>query len=149
MNKRELKANVLRGVKLLDEKDPYWWNGGENTPPAIVGMVGHIDLDELDLNMPRACVLGQRHVDGYDAGLNMLGLVDGDDGDVVESSDRYGFSAYEYPNDSLQSWSFLTELWTAVIQSRRFPEREIASDPFCVKANKSWVRTQSEGSVSK
>lgn len=134
MNKRELKANVLRGVRLLDKKDPLWWNGGEGvSKPAIEGMVGHIDLDKLDLSDADACVLGQRHVHHYTGGLDALGIYDGD------GRYQHGFSP-NFCDDSVAAASLLTELWAAVIQSRRFPRRKIARNPFCIAANKTWKR---------
>lgn len=138
MNKRTLQANVLRGVRLLDEKDPHWWNGGEGVAaPAIAGMVGHIDLSKLDMRLVSYCVLGQRERSGnYHEGLYLLGIHDRTDGPV------YGFNTeknFETSRDP-EGLSYITELWASVIQSRRFPRRKIAKDPFCIKANRTWVR---------
>jgi len=130
MKKRELMANVARGVKLLDEKDPLWWNGGEGTSkPVIDRMVGHIDLEKLDLSDECRCVLGQRNIDQYSGGLRDLGIHKG--GGRFD----YGFSTDGGPEE----FSTLTELWASVIQSRRFPRRKIASDPWIVKVNRTWV----------
>lgn len=128
MNRRQLQANVLRGVRLLDEKDSYWWNG-QNTPPMIEGMVGHIDLEKLDLSHGGFCILGQRHTEQFVGGVDALGL---DSGDSLMS---HAFTALDS-----QEYSFLTELWVAVIQSRRYPRRKIAKTPFCIKANRTLVR---------
>lgn len=137
MNKRELQANVLRGVRLLDEKDPGWWNGGEGiSTPVIEGMVGHIDLETLNMSMAGACILGQRRRAGYHLGRLALGLTN-------EDAFHHGFNApfFEYGVDRQGSTlSFLTELWAAVIRSRRFPRQRIARDPFCIKANQTWQR---------
>src|SRR6185503_10250417 len=133
MNKRELNANVLRGVRLLDEKDPGWWNG-ESTPSVIGEMVGHIDLEKLDMELGCSCVLGQRQYGAewdngkYRRGLDAIGLTSNDDS-------QHGFRAVDH-----NGYSILTELWAAVIISRRFPRRKIAKDPFCVRANKTWKR---------
>jgi len=133
VTRRELMANVARGVKLLDEKDPLWWNGGEGaSKPAIDGMVGHIDLDELDMSDTASCVLGQRHTAAYDGGLEALGI------DTGSARFRFGFSLPHVVNSS--EFSALTELWASVIQSRRFPRRKIARDPWIVKVNRTWVR---------
>lgn len=140
MNKRTLQANVLRGVRLLDEKDPYWWNG-ENTPPAIVGMVGHIDLEKLDMGEAECCVLGQRRGailgNPFVSGAELLGI----SAFRTERLQSLGFY-YESNSESgnAKGYSTLTELWAAVIQSRRYPRRKIARDPFCLKANETWVR---------
>lgn len=132
MNRRELMANVARGVKLLDEKDPLWWNGGDSDP-VIEGMVGHIDLEQLDLLSPISCVLGQRHDSAFEGGVKALSLYNN-----IPEQVRHGFEAQgpERRKDA----SILTELWASVIQSRRFPRRKIARDPWIVKVNKTWVR---------
>jgi len=138
MNRRQLMANVARGVKLFDEKDPLWWNGGEGvSKPAIEGMVRHIDLEKLDMRVGSCCVLGQR-VDPnaeakFSAGLAAVGLCSSTD------AERYGFDA-EGGNRYNEDCSVLTELWASVIQSRRFPRRKIARDPWIVKVNRTWVR---------
>lgn len=139
IDRRELQRNVLRGVALLDEKDPAWWNGGKKSKHVLDGMVGHIDLGTLDLSHPSACVLGQRHEDGYSSGVAALGLYSADE------QLRYGFDHFwrcrkDKGADMPACRSFLTELWASVIQSRRYPKRKIAKDPFCVEANKTWVR---------
>ncbi len=142
MNRRELQRNVARGVRLLDEKDPLWWNGGKGKgKPMIDGMVGHIDLDTLDLASGNRCILGQRCRDGmYVGGVNALGL-------TTTSSEQYGFNVWHrdpFGRPDFQdeeSSSRLTELWVSVIQSRRFPRRKIASEPWIVRANKTWVRS--------
>ena len=132
MNKAELKANVARGVAFLDEKDPQWWNcGGGKSKPAIEGMVGHIDLDKLDMADGKVCILGQRHAGKFVGAVNALF---GGDGDAALLR---GFNTNF--NDS-PAFSFLAELWASVIQSRRYPRRKIARDPWVKSINKTWVR---------
>ena len=125
-----MEANVARGVALLDEKDPHWWNG-KDTPPVIERMVGHIDLEKLDMGSGFFCVLGQRHKDYYYYGTYAVGIGDGGG----EKMSAYGF----LPLTKVES-SILTELWASVVQSRRFPRRKIAKDPWVKRVNKTWVR---------
>lgn len=130
--RNKLMNAVIRGVRLLDKKDPLWWNGGD-TPPVIEGMVGHIDLERLDLSEATTCVLGQRHRHEYLGGLWALGLAQSDPAD-------FGFNISSRVDRQIPQYSLLTELWASVIQSRRFPRRKIASDPWVMKANETWVK---------
>lgn len=128
----QLRAAVIRGVRLLDAKDSAWWNG-KNTPPAIEGMTEHIDLEMLDMAYGWSCVVGQRHESGFCSGMEAIGVSPW--GGVPA---EYGFDAD--PLGQPESLSLLTELWASVIQSRRYPRRKIASDPWVKKANKTWRR---------
>ena len=137
-----MKANVARGVALLDEKDPHWWNG-KNTPPVVERMVGHINLEKLDMSNPDACILGQRggpsadhhYETGYEVGIKELLIIN------REEQASHGFEADTFEDVKCsEQYSILTELWASVIQSRRFPRRKIAEDPWVKRVNKTWVR---------
>lgn len=134
MNERQLQANVLRGVRLLDKKDSAWWNGGGKSKAVIDGMVGHIDLEMLDLTSAACCVLGQRSATYYAGGLLALRIDE-------EVAHLYGFNTKDADGYTDRAeYSTLTELWASVIQSRRYPRRKIAKDPFVLRANKTWQR---------
>lgn len=133
----KVERAVLRGVRLLDKRDPLWWNGAD-APAVIEGMVGHIDLETLDLSDCRSCVLGQRAGRGFFAfedASEALGL-------DYDGAARHGFNSSEltYTEARRAEFSALTEAWASVIQSRRYPRRAIARTPFAIEANRTWKR---------
>lgn len=132
--RKQLMANVARGVALLDEKDSGWWNGGDGmSKPMIGGMVGHIDLGTLNLLNCNACILGKRYQYGsnhYEGALVALGL-------TPQQGYAYGFNIQDDSDRAVSAW---TELWVSVIKSRRSPHSVSARDPWVREVNKTWVR---------
>jgi len=106
MNRRDMQRAIVRGVRLLDIKDPDWWKN-DTTPNGIT-------LPKLDMENPRCCVIGQRNPEEeepYCIGIEKLGTRNGI---------QYGF---DLPFLSKEKFSILTELWIAVIDARRHPRR--------------------------
>lgn len=83
---------VADGVALLDRENEGWW--------------ANIDLDTLDINSHRDCVLGQLY-GGYNRGREALGIEYG-------CGDIYGFDTYDRGGSVI-----LNELWVEVITARR------------------------------
>jgi len=103
------KARVERGAVLLDELvNESWWE--------------HIDIPSLDMASGEHCILGQLFdsdilifqdgnmaADGYDAGLQRLGLSDRD-------AERVGFEAYGHLS---HEYRWLGVRWRQLIEKRR------------------------------
>lgn len=105
---------VARGVALLDDKRPGWWQ--------------KIDVAELEMDDCSQCVLGQlfqratnsvsvlEYGRAYGDGLGALGIVDGRE---------FGFDLSEVdfnnPRAYPERWDALRELWVEVIK-RRYDE---------------------------
>lgn len=87
---------VANGVDLLNVVEPEWYN--------------RIKLDELYMDDPRHCVLGQVFP-SFSIGLDALGLVH------FEETVAYGFEGDEdeETGDRTESYEELNELWTNVI----------------------------------
>lgn len=96
INTAIMRAQVLSGVALLDEKAPAGW---EN----------EIDLDTLDLARAHLCILGQLP-GGYNASVEYLGLTHNFDVMVGHGFDTEG---------GLDAYPILTNLWSQVIRERR------------------------------
>jgi hypothetical protein len=98
---RDVKARVLKGIQLLEERyGPDW--------------ADHIDLDLLDLSSAQFCVLGQLYNDqidedwgddDYTAGCRILDVQD----------ENYGFTVFG--DDS--EWEQLDVAWSEEIRKRK------------------------------
>lgn len=97
-----LNERVARGVALLDEKAPGWYE--------------KINLDNLYMGSTFACVIGQISEGAYNDGLAALGLDE-------DTSPRYGFDFYNISEGSSTRWNDLQNLWTAEILKRRENDR--------------------------
>lgn len=145
----QLQRNVVRGVKFLDKKDNGWWNGESKSEPIIHGMIGHIDLAVLNLADPNVCVLGQRMRIGYEHGnydvaVSALGLCQRpSDTDHYAGLRRQFLHGFDLDDDFGREpgfFSYLTELWVAVISARRDAKSQNNQLPFVRLANKEWKR---------
>ncbi len=86
-------ARVARGAALLDEMVPGWDQ--------------RIDLDYLQMEDGRECVLGQT----FDSSLFALELMG------IDDPEAYGFDLAEGEDETL--WPTVNAMWRALIVSRR------------------------------
>lgn len=103
-----LRERVKLGAQLLDERLPYW--------------VDRVDVDALEVDSRRRCVLAQATGLRYDDALSALDLSFAD-------TYRFGFAL---PNvdwqrggvlRGLERYERLTEIWRELIERRRATER--------------------------
>ena len=92
------------GAALLDKALPNWWDGNEKAT---------IDLDILDMNLGRMCILGQCFGD-YTTGCDEVEVVA-----FSQDSREHGFTALMTLDDA---YGELTALWKAEIKRRRAAE---------------------------
>lgn len=89
-------ARVKRGIVYLDQHIPGWCK--------------KIDVADLDLGDPTACVLGQV-LDGFFNGLQLLELSD-------YESQNMGFNVNTNKNLGVE-YSLLTECWLTAVKIKR------------------------------
>lgn len=95
-------GRVQRGARLLDLKEPLWFNT--------------IQLDILRMASCYQCILGQLY-NFYTTGLRFLSLIERDDSDqpFIDQGAAHGFDRY----DCEQSFSLLHAIWRMEINRRR------------------------------
>jgi len=113
---------VAAGFAFLEVRDPGFWR---------TGIEREIDLDELDLESPRLCVLGQRcplevfkaaTLTPYEAfGARLSGLPVARLGDLDAWAVPLGFQAVDDDDTDAMDEDFylLTAEWRRVIKARR------------------------------
>lgn len=102
----QIRWRVKKGVELLDDHYDQWANA--------------IDLDELDMETTRFCVLGQLGVDTGDHTYNeMLDLLYSDwTGDQSESAQAHGFDTQVGEHYEAE-YKALDREWARVIKERQ------------------------------
>lgn len=99
----DINERVSRGVELLDEKVPQWWND--------------IDIDDLDMCNPHFCILGQLFDQDYSGGREALGIAFG-------CGDQFGFDVSDeeiedYEDHEDDFWNELRSTWIKEIRLRQ------------------------------
>jgi len=97
-----LDHRVRAGIALLDGSGPTNWRA-------------RVDVDKLDLENPRSCVLGQVY-GTFDDGMDALDLT------FVEAA-RYGFVTGVGLRYVPSSWRALTDAWRDALASFAGPPR--------------------------
>lgn len=104
-NESEARRRVARGAAFLDEHVPGWY--------------ASVDLDNLIMNDPNSCVIGQvfdAPVDSpyssYSVGCEELGISTGDDDRAM------GFECSSMNDDYTVSYAVLEREWSEAILSR-------------------------------
>lgn len=96
----DIGERVSRGMELLDEKVPYWWND--------------IDIDDLDMYDSNFCILGQLFYRNYSEGREALGIAFG-------CGDQFGFDVSDemIEDDEDDVWNELRSTWIKEIRLRQ------------------------------
>lgn len=115
MSKRgQLAEAVYCGAKLLDQREPDWWN--------------KIDLDTFSIWHADLCMVGQLRP-GYwytDAVKDLLGIDGSTHGANSQALDDARELGFDVPNDYTglyytRACECLTRMWTRAIMARRNP----------------------------
>lgn len=106
MSLRQLQERVSVGALLLDHKNPGW--------------ASRIDVETLDIENDRNCVVAQLYRGDYNAGLQALGAYDNPW--EYPRAVRFGFHCNEPDTQTRHAaYTALTRLWLGEIQMRMTP----------------------------
>lgn len=105
--KKNAAVRVKNGARLLDEKRPGWWNGGEHT----------IDLPSLVMSSSDYCIVGQLYNTAYCEGLTDLGCPpsEWETGYDMNWQIEHGFEGCA----NMRYFEHLQNCWIVEIQKRR------------------------------
>ena len=106
MTTKEIPAEILAGMQLLDEKAPALLS--EQLGYEVKDWRPLINKEALDMQWGCKCILGQLFGD-YNTGLDNLGIEPDITDEVREYTTKLGF-AISY-DDKIENYSNLTQAW--------------------------------------